>query len=217
MALTVVNFPESVAPAVEIAWEMDVNHGAQENPYSGKALPVRGLRERWKFSMRFKPMTRSQIQAMQGFFMELEGPLHAFRMRDHSQPTILGANTTNPTIDANASARDRVVSLAGIDAVAGALKAGDWIQFPTGQMCKVAKDVTGLGATAVPVTVWPFLWQDEAATGTVLASAGSPAYGYFRFDGGLPSWTANASNKVRPYVTQLSGSQIILSETVVYP
>lgn len=216
MALTIVDFPETVAKAVNIRWRMEHNHGQQLNPFSGTVLPIRGFLERWAFSITFKAMTRVQAQQLQGFFLELEGGLHVFRMRDPSQPSISGSNATNPVVATNAFARDHTVAMSGFSTTTGTLKAGDWIQFPKGQMSKVMADVTGDGATGVDVRIWPHLWQDEAAGGTVIASTGSPAYGYWRLRG-LPDWTADVKNLVRPFDSSLEGYQEVLQETVVYP
>jgi hypothetical protein len=209
MSITVIDFPASVLPAVEITWSMDVNHGVQENPYSGVPLNVRGFLERWRFSMKFQSMTRAQAQTLQGFFLEIEGPLHAFRMRDPSQACRTGTST-NRTL---AGAHAQYANILTTPSWAGTLKAGDWLELPSGQYCKVVKDVAD-GATTIQI--WPRLWLGEPDLGSINVGVddANPAQGIFQFKGALPEWSVSTSNTVRPFTSTLRGVQLVLQEPI---
>ena len=213
--MTIIDFPESVAKAVQIDWSMDYNHGSQANPYTGTTIQTRGLRERWKCSIRFKPMTRAQMQDLQGFFMQCEGNLHAFRMRDPSQCLNLGDTEADPTLASAASALDRSVSINVAPSLTNYLVPGDWVTFASGQMCRVAERVdTSSPAASYTLKIWPHLWLPLSISSTVTADSRSSAYGIFRLTD-VPSWTASVQNLARPYSSSIQAEQVILTEAVV--
>jgi hypothetical protein len=214
--MTVIDFPDSVAKAIQIDWAMDYNHGSQPNPFTGTTLQTRGLRERWKCTIRFKAMNRAQMQDLQGFFMQVEGNLHAFRLRDPSQCRNLGLTTENPTVGVTAGVYSRSVQISTGPSVNPYLAAGDWVSFSsTGQMCRVVETVdTTVPATYRDLRIWPHLWLPVSAGSTVTAANTSSVYGVFRLVR-PPAWTANVANLYRPFTSSIQAEQVILTEAAV--
>jgi hypothetical protein len=213
--MIIIDFPDSVAKAIQIDWAMDFNHGSQPNPFTGTTLQTRGLRERWKCTIRFKPMTRAQMQDLQGFFMQVEGNLHAFYLRDPSQCRNLGLTDADPVVASNASTYARSVSITVGPSLNPYLAAGDWVTFSTGQMCRVAETVdTSSPGNPYTLNIWPHLWLPVASASTVTASRLSSVYGVFRLTR-PPAWTANVANLYRPYTSSIQAEQVILREAVV--
>ncbi len=212
--MTIIDFPDSVAKAVQIDWAMDYNHGSQANPYTGTTLQSRGMRERWKCTIRFKPMNRTQMQDLQGFFMQVEGGLHAFSLRDPSQCRNLGLTTEDPTVGLSAVTNARSVLIATSPSVNPYLAAGDWVTFETGQMCRVAESIdTTAPATFRTLKIWPRLWLPVSGGSTVKAANTSSIYGIFRLTR-PPAWTANVANLHRPFTSSIQAEQVILTEAV---
>ncbi len=213
--MTIIDFPDSVAKAIQIDWAMDYNHGSQPNPYTGTTLQTRGLRERWKCTIRFKPMTRTQVQDLQGFFMQVEGNLHAFSLRDPSQCKNLGLTEEDPTVATSASTYARSVSINTGPSLNPYLAAGDWVTFATGQMCRVAESLdTSAPSNPRTLKIWPHLWLPVSSASTVTASRLSSVYGVFRLTR-PPAWTANVANLYRPYTSSIQAEQVILTEAIV--
>ena len=212
--MTIIDFPDSVAKAVQIDWSMDYNHGSQANPFTGATLQTRGLKERWKCTIRFKPMNRAQMQDLQGFFMQCEGSLNAFRLRDPSQCVNLGDTVEDPTVAINAPAYSRTVSISTGPSLQNYLVAGDWVTFQTGQMSRVVETVdSSIPATYRGLKIWPRLWLPVDALSTVAASNSSSVYGIFRLTR-PPAWTANVANMHRPFTSSIQAEQVILTESV---
>lgn len=212
--MTIIDFPDSVARAVQIDWAMDYNHGSQANPFTGTTLQTRGMRERWKCTIRFKPMNRAQMQDLQGFFMQVEGGLHAFSLRDPSQCRNLGLTTEDPTVGISAAAGSRSVSIGTGPSVNPYLAAGDWVTFSTGQMCRVAETIDSTSpATFRALKIWPRLWLPVPALSTVIAANTSSVYGIFRLTR-PPAWTANVANLHRPYTSSIQAEQVILTSAI---
>jgi hypothetical protein len=212
--MTIIDFPDSVAKAVQIDWAMDYNHGSQSNPFTGTTLQTRGLKERWKCTIRFKAMTRAQMQDLQGFFMRVEGGLHTFRLRDPSQCTNLGLTEENPTVNNDAAAYARSVNIVTGSSLNPYLAAGDWITFSTGQMCRVAETVDSTIPGAYrELKFWPHLWLPVAAGTAVTAANTESTYGVFRLTR-PPAWTANVANLHRPYTSSIQAEQVILTSAV---
>ena len=213
--MTIIDFPDSVAKAVQIDWAMDYNHGSQANPYTGTTLQTRGLRERWTCTIRFKAMNRAQMQDLQGFFMQVEGSLHAFSLRDPSQCRNLGLTEVDPTLAANAATYARSVSINTGPSLNPYLAAGDWVTFSTGQMCRVAETVdTSVPASPYELKIWPHLWLPVSSSSTVTAANTASVYGVFRLTR-PPAWTANVANLYRPYTSSIKAEQVILTEAIV--
>jgi hypothetical protein len=212
--MTVIDFPDSVAKAIQIDWAMDYNHGSQPNPYTGTTLQTRGLKERWTCTIRFKEMTRAQMQDLQGFFMEVEGSLHAFRLRDPSQCRNLGLTEANPTMAAAGSVFDRTLSINTGASLNPYLAAGDWVTFNTGQMSRVVKTVdTSSPGNPYALDIWPHLWLPVSNGSTITAANTASVYGVFRLVR-PPAWTANVRNLVRPFSSSIRAEQVVLTESV---
>jgi len=213
--MTVIDFPDSVAKAIQIDWAMDYNHGSQPNPFTGTTLQTRGLRERWKCTIRFKAMNRAQMQDLQGFFMQVEGNLHAFSLRDPSQCRNLGLTNENPTVQSTSPIYSRSVPILTGPSLNPYLAAGDWVTFNTGQMCRVAESIdTSIPAVSYDLKIWPHLWLPVASASTVTASNSASVYGVFRLTR-APAWTANVANLYRPFTSSIQAEQVILTEAIV--
>ena len=213
--MAIIDFPESVMRATEVNWFMDQNHNAQTSPFTGDTFAVRGMLERWRFTMRFKQLSSEDMRVVEKFFMDLEGPINTFRMRDPLRCEIGGISNANPVLDGAHSARERELRVTnwipGLT-IPGALKAGDWIEIGDKQLFKVTDDVDstpsgGIGEAVIPV--WPMLMANHADGVTVKASRNSPAYGIFRFTND-PGWSATVRSLAKPYSFTFEGVQEVI-------
>lgn len=206
MSLTVIDLPDTVARAVEMSWQMEATHGRSESPFTGHSYAVAGFMERWRFSARFKNLSRADSAEAQAFFLQMEAGLHSFRMRDVSHPN-LGVATGTPVLDGDHAARSRTVSITGATAdVTNWLRAGDWIQIGN-QFSKVIQDVDTDGSGNADVHIWPFLW--EAHTDGAAVEAADPK-GIFHLVGDRGQWTTSVlGNKRKPFEFGFAGVQTL--------
>ena len=206
---TAIDIPAALLRAVSITWKMETNHALAASPFSGHVQAQRGQLERWSFTLELRRLTREEMQVAQGFFLALEASLGLFRMHDPAARLPLGTATGTPVLAATADPGDRTLSISGFTpSVATILKAGDWIQIGY-QLAKVVADVASDAAGAATVTIWPKVMVEVPITTAVVVRG---AQGIFRFTSQLPEWTADSSERGRPYTTVLAGVQEVLTD-----
>lgn len=206
---TAIDIPTALLRAVSITWKMETNHALAASPFSGHVQAQRGQLERWSFTLELRRLTREEMQVAQGFFLALEASLGLFRMHDPAARLPLGTATGTPVLAATADPGDRTLSISGFTpSVSTILKAGDWIQIGD-QLAKVVADVASDAAGAATVTIWPKVMVEVPITTAVVVRG---AQGIFRFTSQLPEWTADSSERGRPYTTMLAGVQEVLTD-----
>lgn len=203
-----IDIPAPLLRATSITWRMDMNHALAASPFSGHVQAQRGQLERWAFTMELRRLTREEMQIAQGFFLSLEASLGLFRMADPAACKPLGTATGIPVLAATAAAGSRTLSVSGFTpSVSAILRAGDWIQIGD-QLAKVIADTPSNATGTASVPIWPKVMVQRAA-GTPLVVR--DAKGLFRFTTQLPEWTADSTERRRPYTTVLAGVQEVLT------
>ena len=206
---TAIDIPQALLRATSITWKMETNHALAASPFSGHVQAQRGQLERWSFTMELRRLSREEIQTAQGFFLALEASLGLFRMADPSACHPLGTATGTPILAAAADPGDRTLSISGFTpSVATILRAGDWIQIGD-QLAKVVADTHSTAAGLATIPIWPKIMVHVAAGQPLIVRE---AKGLFRFTSQLPEWTADSSERRRPYTTLLAGVQEVLTE-----
>lgn len=204
-----IDIPAALLKATSITWKMDTNHALAASPFSGHVQAQRGQLERWSFTMELRRLTREEAQAAQGFFLALEASLGLFRMHDPAARLPLGVATGTPVLAATADPGDRTISISGFTpSVSNILRAGDWLQIGD-QLAKVVADVSSSASGTASVTIWPKVMVEVPSGQPVTVRE---AKGIFRFTSQLPEWTADSSERGRPYTTVLAGVQEVLTE-----
>jgi hypothetical protein len=204
-----IDIPAALLNATSITWKMETNHALAASPFSGVVQAQRGQLERWSFTMELRRLTREEMQIAQGFFLALEASLGLFRMHDPAARLPLGRATGTPVLAATADPGDRTLSISGFTpSVSNILRAGDWIQIGD-QLAKVVADISSDAAGLASVTIWPKVMVEVASGQPVTVRE---AKGIFRFTTQLPEWTADSSERGRPYTTMLAGVQEVLTE-----
>lgn len=205
---TAIDIPAPLLRAVSITWKMETNHALAASPFSGHVQAQRGQLERWSFTLELRRLTREEIQIAQGFFLALEASLGLFRMHDPAARLPLGTATGTPVLAATADPGDRTLSISGFTpSVSNILRAGDWIQIGD-QLAKVVADTSSNASGVAAVTIWPKVMVEVASGQPVTVRE---AKGLFRFTTQLPEWTADSSERGRPFTTVLAGVQEVLT------
>lgn len=114
--------------------------------------------QRFMFSAKYNPMTRSEFNPVFAFVTSQQGRLGSFVI----VPPVIGSTTGTATGTASVNGTHEAgVTSVAVDGFTGTIKAGDFIKFAHSKVYMVTADIDGAGSISIEPALVSDLTDDE--------------------------------------------------------
>jgi len=162
--MAILAFPTNLPSNAE--WQLVSNTAMFKSPLNGTVQTTELPGARWHVSLTFPNQTPAEGRILVAFLVALRGEAGRFTLHDHTQPVPRGTITGAPAV-VGAGQVGTTINTSGWT---GTLLAGDMIGIG-GELKMVTADVTGAGATTVPVSFEPALRNSPADLSAIVINA----------------------------------------------